>query len=144
MWLPCGYRVVTLPCYTVCLFGTKRLRPSGSRKLTPGLWPGVRADRQGICQSERGICDSLKYGEDWQVTSFFRFLCRQGWGFDSIAAYSRATSISLIGIHVAKVGGVLSFTFQLEVWKLPVLSVLCKGVLFQFHHRIRKYWSLIG
>eukprot|EP00116_Pleurobrachia_bachei_P017303 sb/3477565/ len=34
-----------LPCYTVCLFGTKR---SGSRKLTPGRRPGVRADRQGI------------------------------------------------------------------------------------------------
>eukprot|EP00116_Pleurobrachia_bachei_P018371 sb/3478633/ len=25
-------------------------RPSGSRKLTPGLRPGVRADRQGTCQ----------------------------------------------------------------------------------------------
>eukprot|EP00116_Pleurobrachia_bachei_P012761 sb/3473023/ len=26
------------------------VRHSGSRKLTPGLRPGVRADRQGICQ----------------------------------------------------------------------------------------------
>eukprot|EP00116_Pleurobrachia_bachei_P015748 sb/3476010/ len=44
---------VYLPCYAVCLIGTKRLayaRPSGSRKLTPGLRPGVRADTQGICQ----------------------------------------------------------------------------------------------
>eukprot|EP00116_Pleurobrachia_bachei_P014373 sb/3474635/ len=35
-------------CLSVCLFAYAR--PSGSRKLTPGLWPGVRADRQGICQ----------------------------------------------------------------------------------------------
>eukprot|EP00116_Pleurobrachia_bachei_P007547 sb/3467809/ len=36
-----------------CLIGTKRLAyasPLGSRKLTPGLRPGVRADRQGTCQ----------------------------------------------------------------------------------------------
>eukprot|EP00116_Pleurobrachia_bachei_P016759 sb/3477021/ len=43
--------VCELPCYAVCLIG--RRLPSGSRKLTPGRRPGVRADRQGICQCVR-------------------------------------------------------------------------------------------
>eukprot|EP00116_Pleurobrachia_bachei_P016105 sb/3476367/ len=37
-------------CCHATLSVSSALLPSGSRKLTPGLRPGVRADRQGTCQ----------------------------------------------------------------------------------------------